>query len=236
MILSAFLQNLSYSELSNTAMGMNGVGSIREEDIPNIIGRTNMALLDIFTKFCLKENELILISKENVSLYPLRAEYAVNSSSGFPKYILDRPEKPFTGDVIKILAVFNEIGEELPFNDPEQEHSVFSPQFDILQLTETSYEKAYSVSYQARHPILKKPTETLNYGSQLIDLPIALETALRYKVSAGIFSAMSGQEYSNIAQALDAKYEVLCSELENRNMVGQPSISTDLKLKHRGFP
>jgi len=234
MLVSKLLSDLSYNELSNLSLSNEGSGTIAEDKINRVINITNDALMDLFSRFTLSTKEIAVQSLEWKSIYTLRADNARTSTSSELKYILDTPADPFKGDIVSILGVRNEEGIALPLNDSEQYASVFTPQFDTIQLTHVGFDQVFFVEYQARHGILLG-SDSEGYQNQLIDLPIALENALRYKVASYIFSSMSGQEYGTKVQEFDSKYEAQCHGLEERGLTCSTPSSTNVKLHRRGF-
>jgi hypothetical protein len=234
MKLGELFKKLSYIELSNLSLSGEGSGAINEASQSRLITATNDALKDVFTRLVLHERQLIVKTLDWKNLYYLRKEHAMlDPTPGYLKYIIDTPANKFTGDLVKILAVYNEIGEELPMNDQEQWASVFTPQYDCVQFNHPGYDQIFNVAYQALHP------ELLDMGDNLLDqvllVPPTLEDLLRTKVAYCVFSAMSGQDYSIKAQALEAKYESLYNLIDQKNLLGGVSMATNVKLHRRGF-
>lgn len=232
MLLSDFFQSLSFNEFANLSLSSEGSGQISVDKVPRIISNINDALLDLCARFILFEKELVVQSIIAQTLYPLRVEYAVtNATSTEEKYIIDTPEEPFTDDIITITYVKNEVGHKLPLNDDHDFFSVFTPQFDTVQLTHTGFSQAYFIGYQAQHPVLDVNGDL----TQKIEIPNVMATVLRYKVAAIVFSGMAGQEYTNKVQELDSKYEAGCALLKERGLVDGLETDSNNKLHLRGF-
>lgn len=221
-------------ELSNLAMGKDGIGEIREADQARLVQCVNDALKDMYSRMLLSERVLLLQSFDWKSNYHLRKEHAMMDPSTEMKYIIDTPQNKFTGDLVKVLSVCNEVGDQLPLNDSEQWASVFLPHFDVVQLTHPGFAQVFSVSYQALHPVIESEGEGLL--EQEIRIPTLLEDILRTRVAFGIFSAMSGQEFSTKAQQLESTYESKLSWIEQNNLIGDAGLNTNVKLHRRGFP
>ena len=235
MKLSELFRKLALGELNNLSMATDGV--INPTAYPRIIQGANDALRDLFSRMPLSEKTLLVRSLEWKAVYPLRKEHAFMDPSPAVKYILDTPAYPFTEDLVRILGVTNEVGDPLPLNDSQQWASVFTPQFNTLQLNHVGYDQVFEVSYQALHPELKESTEVPeDFLEQGINIPSILEELLRIKVAHCIFSAMAGQEYSTKAQVLEATYEMKYTALDQNNLVGDAGLSTNVKLHLRGFP
>lgn len=241
LTVAGLMRKLSFNELANTALGMDGAGEIAPASYARLIDATNNALLDLHGRFPLNQKELVIRSKTWKSKYPLRINNAMSNDlrPDDVKFIHDTCDKPFTGDLIAVMYVYNEIGEQLPVNDAEQWASVFTPEFDVLQLTHPSDDQAFFVTYQAHHNMLayngSDPELVRASLAQRLNVPMALQNALRYKVAAGIFSSMSGQEYSTKSQALEGMFEAACIEVEGKNLLGNKDSATNVKLERRGF-
>lgn len=234
MKLSELMKKLSYGELSNLALSGEGSGSIIESAQPRIILLVNDALKDIFSKFNLNQRTTLIQSLDWKSFYELRKEFAVMDPTEGLKYILDTPNNIFMDDIVKITQITNEVGAILPLNDSEQWASVFTPKYNVVQLTHPGSSQVFSVSYQALHPTLFMEGEGLL--DQEISIPSILEPALRMKIALPIFSAMSGQEYSIKAQQLESAYEGQLAEIEQKNLIANSVVPTNVKLMLRGFP
>lgn len=234
MKLSELMKQLSYGELSNLSISGEGSGSIIESARPRIILLTNDALKDIFSRFNLNQRTTMIQSLDWKSYYELRKEFAVMDPTQGLKYILDTPNNIFTDDIVKIVQITNEVGAPLPLNDSEQWASVFTPKYNVVQLTHVGSSQVFSISYQALHPTLLMDGEGVM--DQEITIPSILESALRMKIALPIFSAMSGQEYSIKAQQLEASYDAKLREIEEKNLLTDSVVPTNVKLMLRGFP
>ena len=235
MKLRDLFSKLSYGELSNLSISNEGSGTIAESAHPRLIHATNDALRDMFSRLHLYDRELLIRSLEWKAIYYLRKEHAVMDPTEGPlKYILDTPNNLFTGDVVKVLGVTNEVGDPLPLNDVEQWASVFTPHFDTVQLTHPGCDQVFAVSYQALHPELVLEGEDVL--EQEIRIPSLMEEMLRLKVAHSIFSPMSGQDFTARAQQLEAAYEMRYVELGHKNLIGDVGVNTNIKIHLRGFP
>lgn len=237
MKLSDLFRTLAYGELSNLSISGEGSGVIKTAAYPKLIVAVNAALKDLFARYVLIEKELMIKSLDWKAVYFLRKEHAVMDPSKELKYIYDTPKNPFTGDVVKVLYVRNEAGVILPLNDAEQWASVFTPHVDSVQLTHPGAGQVFFVGYQALHPeILTEVPEGQSLLNQEIRIPILFEEVLRTKIAQGIFSAMSGQDMSLKAQTLEATYEGKLTEIDQKNLIGDSTQDTNVKIYRRGFP
>lgn len=123
MYVSDLFRQLSYGELSTLSMATNVPGAIDPLQQPKLIIHANEALLRLYSRFVLKEADLMLQMLDGVTNYHLlsqntqsyQAAVAAGAQLNDPggaeftptPYILDSGGQPFTEDVIKILAVYN---------------------------------------------------------------------------------------------------------------------------------
>lgn len=235
MNLAELFEKLSFGELSNLYIGESGEGGIPEEKRKAIISHINFALTDLHTRFPIKERDVVIQSYDQISIYYLRPEYSHLNTDPLPeyKYIIDSPWDKFTGDVVRITQVYNEVGAPLPMNDSEQWASVFTKSFDSLQINHPSNESAFSVTYRANHP--KIPLDTADLASVQIELPVPYEEALMYYVASRVYTNMGAPEHLTKGQIFMGKYEAKCLFIQE-NDIAQSSVSnTNIKPFLRGW-
>lgn len=233
MKVSDLYQKLSYGELSNLSIGNDGFGDIADSKKSRIIHYANRALLRLYTRYLIKESNVLISQIEGRTLYRLSSRYAVSNPEpvpGDPVYIQDTPENPFLNDVVKITAVFGHDGCELPLNDAEHPKSVFTPQTNVLQITRPVAGKLLGISYQAKHIPLSTTSP-----SQIIDLPDVLEESFTTLIAHYVFSDMNGAENLAKSQEYLAKYERLYSEIEGLDLVNNSQSTTNIRFQRNGW-
>lgn len=231
MILSDLLQNLSFGELQNLAIGGDGSGAIPAAHQPRLISLANQSLKALFTKFNLLEKEVIVAAQDDITIYYLQKAHAVtDATAGVTKYLTDSASAPFLGDVAKVLTVYNEAGEDLPIDDPEDTKSVFLPAYDVLQIPQPVTGNSYFVMFQAQHPLLSMADLTQN-----IMLPYALEPALQAHIAFRIFSGMNGQEHAAKAQEQYQLYQKICQDAEDKDLTTTSQSQRNDRFDLRGW-
>ena len=233
MNLSELYADLSYGELSNLSMAVEGTGTIQEEARPRIIRAANDALLQLYGRFNLSEKDLLLETYEHITNYHLISRFS--ESGGIESeepylYIKDHAGDPFLDDVIKVLAVCDSLGRDLPLNDAEATESVFTPQYNILQVPRPLNGVSLGVMYQARHPKLEDGDD-----DQEISIPPVLEGALRAYIAYKIYGSINTQESMAMAQGHMAMYEAICTGAEEKDLVNTSISQTNSKFEKRGF-
>lgn len=233
MKLQDLFNELAIGELSNLALAKTGV--IDPAHHNKVVTAINVALNDIFSRIPLAEKEVLVETLDWKSIYFIRKEHSrMDPTPGFLKYIVDTPANPFTGDLVKVLGVCNEIGDPLPMNDAEQWASVFLPAFDTVQFNHPGAKQIFAVQYQALHPKLVATGD--GYLDQILRVPSVLMDMVRIKTASTLLAPMGGQNETLKAQALEANYEARHTSLVFKNDVGDTGVHTNVKAMLRGYP
>lgn len=232
MTLYELLHNLSVGELSNLSSALDGAGAIKEESQPKVVNYINNGLLRLYSRYLLKEKDVIIELVEGVTFYHLDSRFAESKrdpNSVKYSYIKDATD-PFTDDVIKILSVHNAFGLTLPLNDPDNPHSLFTPQADILQVPAVKDGTSLNVTYQARHPVLS--VERMN---QKIELPAVLHEALTSYVAARMYGGILTPEAVNASVKYNTRFEEICLDAEKNDFINISISSSGTKFQKRGW-
>lgn len=233
MLVSELFTRLSYGVFSNLAIGMEGAGDIATAKKPVIITHLNEALLKLHSRFMLKQADLLIMQDAGIRYYPLLPEHAQTNPTPAPGadlFIMDTAEKPFTGDVIKVLEVRGPTGQLLALNDPESFVSVFTPQPHILQVPTPVSGDLMGVVYQASHKVVGPSEFTAS-----IDIPRTVEPALISYIAFLIFSGVSSDGAQAKAAEQLALYEACCSELEEKDLVNSSFSLTNVRFDKNGW-
>jgi hypothetical protein len=227
-------RTLALGVLSNLSMSDTDTGEIEESKHAKLIVYLNQALLELHTRFCLSEKNLLIEMVEHITYYHLHRKYAETAGSNVPHpYIKDLAGEPFDEDVLKILSVCGNTGVYYSLNDIEDENSLFTPNYDTLQVPKPVQGYPLNITYQARHKLLdNRPNRILN---QEFEVPSGLENALYNYIGHLVYSHMNGQENLVMSQNLLAAYEADCLRVENRDLVNQTFQTSHAKLDARGF-
>lgn len=229
-------RRLSFGELSNLAISGEPAGSglIIKDKQPQIVQYANEGLLRLFSRFQLKQSELVIEQSQAITFYHLQRKFAVTADSDAEvSYIKDTADDPFVDDVIRILSVHGPSGGTKKLNDIEDPDSLFTPQPDVLQIPKPVAGELLNVVYQARHPVLDaRPGHIIK---QEIFIPFFMEGALQAFIGYKVYSHMNGQENVIKSQEYMATYETICSDIEQRDLVNQTYHTSHHKLEQRGF-
>lgn len=232
MNVNELFRRLSYGELSNLSIGGEGSGTIKEDGRNRIINYANEALVRLYSRYVLRENDLIIQLEDYITSYHISCKFALTheETPGLTRYIVDHEGDPYTGDFIKALTIYNSVGERLPLNDVGNSMSVFTPQPNTIQVPFPASGEVIGVNYQAKHAPLPYDNE-----ESCIELPTVLEGALTALIAHKVFLNMNGQENSAKAVEYLATYEGICAEVTDRDLVNSSSSQTSEKFYERGF-
>lgn len=235
MLYSELISNLMLGELKNTTLTSSdegeSFGKLKPIYRQTMVQYVNQGLNSLYSKFILSKKQVLLRMNPPIVTYYLRKQFARTDGTQVPyKYIDDTPLEPFQGDVVSILAVYNELGQEMPMNDIDNPFSIFTVEFDALQMPNVYEGNYYAVVYQARHPKI-----VLSEQAQHIHLPEFLMEALQCFVASKALSHMNGQEQTAKGQEYMAQYQMILAEVEAKDLVSTSLINNHHKLHLRGF-
>lgn len=233
MNIEQLFADLSFGELSSLALASEGNGVITDAGKERIIRFANDGLLKLYTRFVLKEDDVLVEMVDWITSYHLLLKFAesqADTSTQSNLYIKDLFEEPFKEDVIRILNVFNSFGQELPLNDEGNIYSVFTPQGNVLQVPNPLNGEALSISYQAKHPTLTLADQTAD-----IELPDVLMSALRSWIAYRAFGQLNTQEALMISQGHQAAYEAVCSEVLTLDLVSTSQATSSQRFDKNGW-
>lgn len=233
MDLNELFNMLAQGELQNLSLANEGtiIPSAKER----ITRYVNEALLELYSKFVLKENALVLQLHESINFYHLLPRFSIqyvpiNSADDEPiRYILDVPMSPFRDEVIKVTTVFDSLGVEMPLNNETEKFSIFTPQAKVLQIPDPTADAWLTVRYQQRHRKLTGvPTET-------IECPEVLVPALTAFVAYKAYTHTGSAEGSAKAQEYLQLFSLICDGVVDRDLVSTSLVQTNVRFERGGW-
>ena len=237
MTLQDIFNWLKYGELAHLGLYDSVTGEVTEDNKPKIISHIILGLRDLHTKFPLKERELAIQQYDHISMYLLKKEFAVTNTdptpNGDPKYIIDSEDNPFTGDILRIDQVFDELGTEMPINEPASLYSVFTPAYNILQIPRAVGENAAFVTYRADHTKIALDTPDLDLVE--IEIPDTHTQALLFFVASRLFATMNHPEGSPLSSEYQMRYMNEVSQIIQHNLSLEYTSQFRLDIKREGW-
>lgn len=236
--LQQIFEDLSHGEFSQVQLGGFNPDEFVSEPDPRqyaqIASFINSALRDLYSKFWLATDEVVLNLVENIEIYTLHSRYAIsNTASTEPvKYIQDSAENPFQDNVLKIEEVFDESGNTVCLNDEHADYSYFTPRWNRLQVPWPNNELSVAVMYRATHErIVFEPG--MDPNEVYIDLPPQLHDALLFYV-ASRFHGGTNLDEGGRESTFFQKYQTACAEVQQAGLFIQP-VQRDLNFERNGW-
>lgn len=207
MKIKRIIEHLEYGVLSKINLGGNTSMGITSYNYPTIISAIELGLLDLAQTFEFKQRELFIKQEDHIKIYELDIKYAETNTSSTEtyKYIKDTVDNPFTGDVLRIDAVYDELGNQLSLNDDNDPNSLYTPSTTSIQVPKPNAENTLSVIYSAGGVELRKTGNDLL--EQEVYLPVTLLNALTLFVAAQVVSSKDSLEAKNESLVFERKYK-----------------------------
>lgn len=233
MKLRQLLSDMALGELQGSPAVETGTYNILPAYLPKIIQSLNRALDYFYTVFPFKQSNLIIQLYSGLSHYYLTSKYAMSNllSTEKVRYIMDSPEYPFRDDLIKVLAVQDMEGNQLPINDYFSPYSVMLPEYNCIHVPNMT-EGQLSVLYRAKHPEIPY-TEPLDLDWE-INIPASFQSALQAYVACLFYQNMGGSKH-NESNAYYAKFRTLVEELQRQGLGVEEGITINQKPYMRGW-
>lgn len=207
MKIKRIIEHLEVGVLSKVNLGGNATAGVTSYNYPELISAIEMGINELSQIFNLRQRELIIKQENHIKLYELDSYYAQsNTASAAPyKYINDTPENPFKDDVLKIEAVYDELGREIRLNDMTDPESIYTPSLTSIQILNPNENNSISVIYSAAC------AELVKKGNNLLDqdvyLPSVLLNALTLFVAAQVVLSKDSLEAKNESMAFMNRYK-----------------------------
>lgn len=238
MILRELFRRLSLGVLSNLAIGMDGSGDIIETGRAKIILHANEAMRKLYGRFRVLEKTLMIQTVEGKTQYEITPLYNFSAYPGSGvdyAYILDTLAEPYLGDLIRILTVIDEHGNDLILNDVANSCSLFTPKNNLIIIPDSFGGEFFSFTYQAFAPDIVYITDSEDNLNIDIPIPKILEDAFLNYIGHLIYSNMNTQESLGQAQKLLSNYENDVLGVEERDLLSISNSTTNTKFHDRGW-
>jgi len=198
--------------LMNTELEQINIG----EDEKRVISILNLALIEVYGKFNILQEEQI------ITIVPGQTRYHLQDNSQRVLQVYWRN-----------LNINSTPGEdafvEVPLNDINCDESVFTPQPYVLHIPNPENGRIYSVMHSVTPPYLTPANiDTVDF----IVPPQYLEPVLHYAAYRA-YKSMNGDNKTEISSHLQL-YVQSCDEVYRKGMVNY-SVLTNTKLEDRGF-
>lgn len=251
MLLSDIFDNLTFGELSQLYVSGRDQIGIQPCDYEQIMPHINLGLTELYKRFDLKRNSVLVQLDPSISQYQLHSKYALSAETPVAiPYIIDSTEFPFEDDILHIESVYDKYENKLALNDPNntidvvngvptpileqtvggafKTYTISTPSYLSIQSSYTDKSALLKVNYRAKHR--KVGNFDLDLTTEEVELPYGLMEALLNYVDGRVYSNMSEQDGTLYTQ----KFEMACRKIEE---LGLENISrpTNEKLDNNGW-
>jgi hypothetical protein len=214
MNLGDLFECLSFGELSNLSIGMEGAGTIADGQQSRIAHYTNQALTRIYNRFAHKRDYVTLVEVENQNLYTLPNDTLKILSASIPD--------PETGDPV-----------DLKVNDSGDLSAIKIMGLNQIHIACPVADRVMTLERQVAPDklVITAPVDL----TQTIEIHPVLEEALTAKIAARVFGSMNGEENLIKAQSLEQQYEMICQSAEKEDVLQATVSNTHEKLIAGGW-
>lgn len=230
MNLTTIFNALTFGELRAHSIGGVKKGGIQPEDYLEIGQHIDFAMRALYTRFPIVQKELLIKSITGQTEYLLTSEFAEQTVPQDPNwYIVDTVEKPFTDDILRVDAVYDQAGYELPIGDINHTFSVYLPTYRSIQIPFAAGGN-YALIYRAK-PV---PVNTGDLDEEILLPDTLLEPLLSY-VAYRVSKARGGEAGITESRISKAEYESQCQEIEKKNVLNTEVSGTNLNHDINGW-
>lgn len=235
MKLDTLFNALTFGELSQHKLGgKNASGLMAEADYPKILSHLNLGMTDLHIKFALIRKELLLRQFAGLSTYILSSDNAISSGAAVP-YIEDSVLDPFLNDVAKVYAAVDEDDLPVAVNDSNDDDSIYTLVDNEIYIKEPVAGTPLIIKYQGIPAKIVIPAET-DLSTIDVAIPNTLQEALQCFIAARVYSTSAGGESNKQSGFFWSKYNFLCSQITEFNIIHTELNTSNLKAENNGWP
>lgn len=222
MKLQKLFEHLTLGELKQLGIGgYEEYKAIQEKDYPEIVSHLNLGLINLYTRFPMLEKELVLETRIDQQLYVLSSKYSEPNEGWYIR-------GEYKDDLIRINSAY--IGDvELSINDEYAPAGIYLPSYNSIQIPFATGSEEINIIYRA------KPEEVPLDLEYEIPVPDVLTEALLVYVEYRIRKSMGGDQGTALGQQALQLYEMMCSEVERKNILNNADNSVCVRARTRGW-
>lgn len=197
MKLSEVFEQLSAGELSQLSLGGAEAGQIDPSNYAKVIAHLNLGLTALYTRFALKEAELIIPLETDVLTYTVQAP-----------------------DLLKIERIFDAVGKEWALNDEANLLACRTLTPTTLKIPPELLAQSgmLRVGYRANHPRVVTEYGYIDPEATVLELPYSHFQALLYFIASRCHNPVGMTNEFHAGNSYHAKYEAECMRLEGENL------------------
>lgn len=206
MKIKRIIEHLEHGLLSKINLGGNTSMGVTSYNYPSLISAIELGLIELAQVFDFEQREVFIKQEDHIKFYELDIKYAVTNTSSTEtyKYIKDTVDNPFVGDILRIEAVYDELGNKLRLNDDNDPDSLYTPNLTTIQVPRPNAENTLSVIYSAGGVELRKTGADVL--EQEVYLPNTLLNAVCLFAAAQVIAGKDSLEAKNESLVFKRQY------------------------------
>ena len=207
---------LATGEFSNLSLAKNSSGQIDEAEYGKVLPQINLAIIEIYKRFRLLEQELVVCTNPTNKQYAMRSEHTALAGQTTVTRYIEHPEGlEAPVNLIEILNVYDESQNRLRMNNSLYIPYIKKMSHDTLQITGLTEPRKLTVAYKA-HPNLPVLSDEFDIETSVLDISSSLQEPILYYVAARRFQPMGANNSTANADKSSAyyqQYELACQKI-----------------------
>lgn len=224
--LQKVFDDLAHGEFSNIKIGQSQLGTLTEADYPRIISAINLGLIELYKRFKLKEKDCSIYPYSGILIYYLRNEHigAIGGLTDSLYLVSGNATDPFNDDLIKVLEVYDSLGDEVPLNDSGYpDKGVFTPTQDTIKISSDNTLERIDLVYLAYHPEIVL-TNSFNPKTYKLYFPDFILDALLNFTASRVFkgkTSKAAEGETQLSVTFLQQYENACRKITDYGLINE---------------
>lgn len=239
MLLQEVFDQLACSELNNIYVTDQVTKELLPEHYKKVATAINAGLTQLHTQFQLRRGEITIVLQPGQTVYQLNRRNMAPRSEvpGAGKFI--RYTSDFSDNMLKILQVFDDQGQELGMNNHTDYYSVHETSMDTMVVPLDFYEKRHvrelRVVYLQDHKRIPAGCEDLDPECYGLTLPRSHLWALCLFVAGRMHVPIGLQDATYSGNSFMALFNNECARLQEKSM-DLSYLGASTGIVRQGFP
>lgn len=207
---------LATGEFSNLSLQRDNQGNLKESEYEKVIGHINLGLVELYKRFRLLEEEIVLHAYPQVGTYHLDPSRMARPHNISPTTYLELPDHGDSSiNLIEIKEVFDESGVSMRLNNRMALPSIRQVGEATLKIAGLQLPQKFTVVYQA-HPSKIVLDDSLVPEECFLAIPQTIVEPLLYYVAFRTYKPLgANNSTANASKSADyqQQYELACQRL-----------------------
>lgn len=212
MLLSEYMTSLVDGELNGINLGHNNLTGASSYNSPELTAYINAGLLDLHTRFSIKQKQIDVREFEDIRDYFLDPKFAVSNPAPVSHpYILDNAGDPFNERPLRIDTVYDSEGCAAKLNEQGSSDRVRITSTNSIHVTKPKNGEILTIHYRAA------PNKAKVGCSQTeeLDLPMSYMNALTTYVVQKVYSTKTDESSVIKSNQMLGQYQEICRVIEH---------------------